>query len=76
MADQTKKPPFVPLNAKTYEQMKANAPSFSQSMLNVTAHMVQNQLSSLSQAQDSLLIIKVNHFKRWTRKKLTKIVAE
>ena len=39
MANQTKEPPIVPLNAKAYEQMKANAPSFSQSMLNVTAHM-------------------------------------
>ena len=39
MANQTKEPPFVPLNKRAYQQMKANAPSFSQSMLNVTAHM-------------------------------------
>lgn len=39
MVKQTKEPPFVPISSKMHEEMKANAPSFSQSMLNITSHM-------------------------------------
>lgn len=57
MANQTKEPPFVPLNKRAYQQMKANAPSFSQSMLNVTAHMgtkpVRKQITETRKFRDN-----------------------
>lgn len=56
MSNQTKRSQQVKINKKTYQQMLNHAPSFAQSMINITTHMgvkpVSNTVTGIRQFKD------------------------